>query len=587
MAPLTPAEPPGNVQLTDDQIAQLRRAGAERAVAAGEVLFRPGDESYDFIAVLEGEVEIVGGTADEPMVLAAFGPRGFLGELNMLTDQRVYLTARVRTAGRVLVVPRHELRHMLAGGVELADVILSAFIARRRRLRDGEGAGSLTILGSRYSPRTLALRGLLVRSGVPHRWIDLEDEDDADVLLARYGVRAAETPVVTTSTRVLRNPTPGELADELGLAYHPVPGYSADLLVVGAGPAGLAASVYGASEGLRTVTLDAVAVGGQASTSSRIENYLGFPQGLSGLELTNRATLQAQRFGARIGNPCPVVRLRSEPGWHVATLADGSEVPARAVVVATGAEYRRPGVERWADFEGGGIYYAATETEGRLVGGERVAVVGGGNSAGQAAVFLAGKGCDVHVLIRGDGLGSSMSRYLVDRIDDHPHITVEPRTEVRALHGDGGWPASRSRGRTGAPGSSWPRCSASSAPSLPRPGSTAAWPPTPRASSAPTATWAPATWARPGRPWAGRRSRSRPACPACSPPATCGPGASSGWRRRWARARRPCGRCTSTWRRCTSTWRRCAERPPAGVPGHRGAGGPGRQARSACARRWR
>ena len=424
-------------ELTDDQLDVLRRHGTERDVAAGDVLFRPGDSAYDFIVVLSGAVDIVGGTPDAPVVVVSHGPRRFIGEFNMITEQRVFLTARVREAGRILEVPRRELRRVLATEGDLADVIVATFIARRRFLRESEGVGSLRLFGSRFSPRTLALRGFLVRSGVPHHWTDLDDEDDPGVLLARFGTRLADAPVVVTPTAVLRNPTPGELAEHLGLTYHAVPGSTFDLVVVGAGPAGLAASVYGASEGLETVTLEAIAAGGQAGTSSRIENYLGFPQGLSGLDLADRATIQAQRLGARITNPCQVVGLRTEAGWHVVILSDGSQVPARAVILATGAQYRRPAVEGWAAREKNGIYYAATETEGRLCAGEAVAVIGGGNSAGQAALFLAGKGCDVHVLIRGDSLASSMSRYLIDRIDADPRITVEHRTEVRQLHGSG------------------------------------------------------------------------------------------------------------------------------------------------------
>jgi thioredoxin reductase (NADPH) len=422
-------------ELTDDHLDVLRRHGIERDVAAGDVLFRPGDSAYDFIVVLSGAVDIEGGTADDPVVVISHGPRRFIGEFNMITEQRVFLTARVREAGRILEVPRPELRRVLATEGDLADVIVATFIARRRSLRESEGMGSLRLFGSRFSSGTMALRGFLVRSGVPHHWTDLDDEDDPGVLLARFGTRLGDAPVVVTPTAVLRRPTPGELAEHLGLTYHAVPGSSFDLVVVGAGPAGLAASVYGASEGLDTVTLEAIAVGGQAGTSSRIENYLGFPQGLSGLDLADRATIQAQRLGARITNPCQVVGMKTEAGWHVVLLSDGSQVPARAVILATGAEYRRPAVEGWAARETDGIYYAATETEGRMCAGEPVAVVGGGNSAGQAALFLAGKGCDTHVLIRGDSLGSSMSRYLIDRIDADPRITVEARTEVRALHG--------------------------------------------------------------------------------------------------------------------------------------------------------
>jgi thioredoxin reductase (NADPH) len=428
--------PPVADELTDDQIAILRRYGAEREVAAGDVLFRPGDATYDLVVVLEGAVDVIGGTRDQPVVAVSQGPRRFIGEFGILTGQRAYMTARVREPGRVLQVPPTELRHILDSEGDVADLLLGAFIARRKFLRrEGTPAG-IELLGSQFTPETMALRGFLVRSGIPHRWVDLDQADDPDVLLASVGARPVDVPLVVTPTATLRRPTPGQLAEHLGLTYRGVPGSTFDLVVVGAGPAGLAASVYGASEGLETVTLEMVAIGGQAGTSSRIENYLGFPQGLSGWDLADRAAFQAQRFGARLTNPCQAVRLQTDGGWHVVELADGSQVPTRAVILATGAEYRRPEVERWAELESSGIYYAATETEGRMCAGSRVAVLGGGNSAGQAALFLAGKGCDVQVLIRSGDLSASMSRYLVDRIHGNQNISVEPHTEVRTLHGD-------------------------------------------------------------------------------------------------------------------------------------------------------
>jgi thioredoxin reductase (NADPH) len=429
-------DPPDATDLTDDQLDRLRRFGAERTTSVGDVLYRAGDESYDFFAVLEGRVDVRLDMGGQRTLVASHGPRRFLGELSMLTDQRVYLTAEVVEAGRVLVVPRPELRRVFAAEPDLSDLVLRTFMARRLMLRRGEGARSLQLVGSRFSPRTTALRGFLVRAEVPHRFVDLEDEAEADALLEGFGVSPADTPVVLTPTAVLRNPEPGELAEHLGLTFRGVPGHTFDLVVVGAGPAGLAAAVYGASEGLDTVVLEATSVGGQAGTSSRIENYLGFPNGIPGQELSSLAGVQALKFGARVTQPCPVVGFKPSATWHIVQLADGSEVPARAVVVATGAEYRRPGVEGWERFEGAGIYYAATESEGQLCAGARVAVLGGGNSAGQAALFLASKRCEVRVVLRGDDLGRSMSRYLVDRIQADARITVEHRTEIRGLHGD-------------------------------------------------------------------------------------------------------------------------------------------------------
>ena len=429
-------DPAASTELTDDQIGRLRRFGEERPLPAEAVLFRPGDETYDFYVVLEGRVEIRLDIGAEHAVVASHGPRRFLGELSMLTGQRVYLLAEVVEPGRALVVPQRALRQVFAAEPELSDVVLRTFMARRQILQGGEGARSLQLVGSRFSPRTTALRGFLVRAGVPHHFVDVEDVDEADAILACFALSASDTPVVVTPTAVLRRPEPGELADHLGLTFHAVPGPTFDLVVVGAGPAGLAAAVYGASEGLDTVGLEGSNVGGQAGTSSRIENYLGFPNGVSGLDLSSRATLQAQKFGARITQPCPVAGFRSAAGWHVVELADGSEVPARAVVVASGAEYRRPGVSGWERLERAGIYYAATETEANLCNGARVAVLGGGNSAGQAALYLAAKGCEVHVVLRSGDLGKSMSRYLVDRIEADGRITVQHRTEIRSVHGD-------------------------------------------------------------------------------------------------------------------------------------------------------
>ena len=437
-APDPPAapDPAAATELTDAQLERLRRFGTERRAEVGEVLFRAGDASYDFYVVLEGQVDIHLDIGAEHSIVASHGARRFLGELSMLTEQRVYLTAVVVEPSRLLVVPRADMRRVFAAEPELSDIVLRAFMARRESLQVGEGARSLQLVGSRFSPRTTALRGFLVRAEVPHHFVDIEDVAEADALVASVALTSDETPVVLTPTELLRDPTPGELADHLGLTYHAVPGHTFDLVVVGAGPAGLAAAVYGASEGLDTVVLEATDVGGQAGTSSRIENYVGFPSGISGQELSSRASVQARKFGARITNPCPVVGFTPASGWHVVELADGSQVPTRALVVATGAEYRRPGVEGWEQLEGAGIYYAATESEGQLCAGTRVAVLGGGNSAGQAALFLATKGCEVHVVLRSDDLGTSMSRYLVDRIEADERITVQRGTEVRAVHGD-------------------------------------------------------------------------------------------------------------------------------------------------------
>ena len=417
-------------------LALLAPFGTERDTAVGEVLYQADEPATDFIVVLAGEVEVVRPDEAGEVLVVVHGPGKFLGELNVLTGQSPYLTARMRTPGRVLVIPQPAFHRLMSSEPDVADVIFNALSARRAYLGSGEAARALRIVGSRYSPEAMALRGYATRSHVAHTWIDVEDVDDPGALLARMGVGMDDLPVVSTSTALLRRATPGELGEHLGLTFHAQPGYLFDLLVVGTGPAGLAASVYGASEGLDTVSVDCVAIGGQAGSSSRIENYVGFPNGISGDELASRAAIQAQRLGARLNAPCRAVSLRPEHGFHVITLADGSEIPTRAVIIASGARYRRLDVEGLARFEGAGVYYAATDLEARVCGGQDVVVVGGGNSAGQAAIYLAQQGSRVRIAIRGTDLRKDMSQYLVDRIVAHARIEVMPTTEVRGLGGD-------------------------------------------------------------------------------------------------------------------------------------------------------
>ena len=417
-------------------LAELAPFGEERAVEAGDILFRAGDASYDFMVVLEGEVEIVRPDRESESILATWGAGQFLGELNMLTRQRLFLTGRVRQAGRMLVIPVEEFRRVMAIKPDVADVIFAAFFARRELLRAGEGARAVRIVGSQFSAEAMALRAFAARSRVPHTWVDVEDEDDFDVMLAGMGFRPRDLPVVITPTAVLRHPTPGEFADHLGLTFHPQPGFIFDLVVVGSGPAGLSAAVYGASEGLSTVSLDAVATGGQAGASSRIENYVGFPNGVTGEDLASRAAIQAQRLGAQLNAPCEVAGLHVEDGFQVIVLDDGSEIPCRTVIVASGARYRRLAVDDLERFEGAGVYYAATDLEARTCTNLPVIVVGGGNSAGQAAIYLSQQGSRVSIAIRSDDLAERMSRYLIERIEADPHIEVLTCTEVRALGGD-------------------------------------------------------------------------------------------------------------------------------------------------------
>jgi thioredoxin reductase (NADPH) len=422
--------------LTAAQIQRVHAYGSVRDVDAGEVLIAAGDTATNFFVVLDGEVELLRRSWDDERVIAHDTAGNIIGELSLLTGQYPLLTARVVRPGRVLQIPPDEFRRLLASDNELSGIILAAFVARRLKLRSlPDVAGTLRILGSRFSPDALRLREWVARSRLPHEFVDLENEKDVDVFLAAVGLRTVDTPVVITPTRVIRRATPGALADTLGLTYRRVPGRTFDIVIIGAGPAGLGAAVYAASEGLDTLVLDAVATGGQAGSSARIENYLGFPQGISGEELTSRAAVQAQRFAARINSPCSVAGLRCEEGFHAVVLEDGSEVPTRTVLIATGARYRKLPLPRWESFEGAGIYYAATEIEAAACENKPVIVLGGGNSAGQGALFLADHGAAVSIVVRGNDLAGKMSRYLVDRVEGDPRIAIRTRAVVCGLDG--------------------------------------------------------------------------------------------------------------------------------------------------------
>ncbi|MCU1378567.1 MAG: cyclic nucleotide-binding protein [Acidimicrobiales bacterium] len=423
-------------RLTDQQIETLAQFGHRRPTKAGELLFREGDRTCDFFVILDGKVAIVEGYGGEEQVVSVHGPRRFLGELSLLTGQAVFVTAVVCEPGEVLVVPVERMRSLVAQDPMLGDVILRAYLLRRSLLIE-LGTG-LRIVGSRFSPDTRRLREFAARNRLPHRFMDLEEDKRAETLLRRLGVGPDETPIVIwRGEQVLRNPSTAELAGMLGLRLPTPDSAVRDFIVVGAGPAGLAAAVYAASEGLTTVVFDAVATGGQAAMSPRIENYLGFPSGISGAELAERAVIQAEKFGARIAVPAAVVALEHHDGHDAVRLDDGSVVSGLAVLIATGARYRKLDVPRLEDFEGVSVYYAATPVEARICVGGPVIVVGGGNSAGQAALFLAQQAARVHLLIRGDDLDVDMSRYLVDQIDRHPRVEVLRHTEVRELVGDG------------------------------------------------------------------------------------------------------------------------------------------------------
>jgi thioredoxin reductase (NADPH) len=337
--------------------------------------------------------------------------------------------------GEVIVVPRDSLRRLIATDPGLGDTILVALMARRAVLLSGASA-STRIIGSRFCPECLQLREFVTRSGIPYEWLDPDSDPAVEALLEQFGIDPDELPVVITSGSVLRRPTPGSLAEYLGLTVQALPDRCFDLVVVGGGPAGLAASVYGASEGLRTLGVEKFAVGGQAGSSSRIENYLGFPTGISGGELTRKAMIQAEKFGASLTAPCEATSLREEAGHLILGLSDGTELAARAVIVASGARYRRLAVDRLDEFEGTCVFYAATEMERRQCGAAPVIIVGGGNSAGQAAMFLSDTCSAVTIVIRAADLGKSMSRYLVDRIETHPRISVRTEAQITGLVGN-------------------------------------------------------------------------------------------------------------------------------------------------------
>ncbi|HET7445359.1 MAG TPA: FAD-dependent oxidoreductase [Solirubrobacterales bacterium] len=421
-------------RLTEAQRDRLRALGEVRAISPGDVLFRDGDDSYDFFIVESGAVAIVQGYEQEDRVLALFGEHQFLGELGLLTGARVYLSAVVRDGGEVIQVPAQRLRELLAQDEELSNVVLPAYLARRARLID-IGAG-VHLIGSRFSPDSRRIRDFLGRNRVPYQWTDLEEDDEIDALLRAIAVEPAETPVLIGTGDVLKNPSNAELASALGLGAAGAPPALCDLVIVGGGPAGLAAAVYGASEGLDTQAIDSTAFGGQASTSSRIENYLGFPSGISGGELAARALLQAKKFGARMAMPARAAMLSRNDGHYRVELEDGEVVNGRTLIVATGAQYRKPNVPDLERFEGLGVYYAATLVEAQMCSGDPVMIVGGGNSAGQAAIYMSQHASSCRLLIRGGDLGKSMSRYLVDEIERRDGIEVMTHSEIVELRGE-------------------------------------------------------------------------------------------------------------------------------------------------------
>jgi thioredoxin reductase (NADPH) len=421
-------------RLGKELLSVLEAAGERRPLRTGEVLFRAGDPSSDFFVVLHGGVAVVDGFGSPgERVIGVHGAQRFVGELNLVTGQPAFLTAVVQEAGEAIVLTREQLRAVVSANQQLGDVIVNAFLARRALLI-GLGSG-MRLIGSHLSPDSRRLREFLTRNRIPHSFLDVETDSQADELLQWLSVAPRDTPLLLRGSLALRNPSNSEVAEALNLRTATASEQLSDLVVIGAGPAGLGTAVYGASEGLSTVLVDSVALGGQASTSSRIENYLGFPAGISGSDLAERAAVQASRFGARSAVPETASALSFEDGHHVVELGGGERLRARTVVLATGATYRRLDVSNLAEFEGAGVYYAATQVEAQMCSGNPVVVVGGANSAGQAAVFLAHHVSRVDLVVRGGDLGARMSRYLVDQVEASPRIAVNLRSEVRELHG--------------------------------------------------------------------------------------------------------------------------------------------------------
>jgi thioredoxin reductase (NADPH) len=423
-------------RLTEPQIARVVALGQRRAVSAGELLFDQGDVNAPFFVVLSGSVEILRPIDGREELITLHEAGHFSGEINLLSGRSSQLRGRVRDAGELVVLDRDGFRKLVQRDAELSEIIMRAFILRRMSLIASH-QGDTLLIGSRHSAGTLHLKEFLTRNGHPYSYVDVEVDPDVQALLDRFHVGVKDVPItICRGKDVLRNPTVEELAACLGLSIAIDPAVVRDVAVIGAGPAGLAAAVYAASEGLNVVVLEGNAPGGQAGSSSRIENYLGFPTGISGQALAGRARTQAEKFGAEIAIARTAVGVRCETRPYQVVLAGGDTVRAKCVLIASGAEYRKPQLEGRERFEGIGIYYGATFVEAQLCGEDEVIVVGGANSAGQAAAYLSQTAARVYMLVRGQGLSDTMSRYLIDRINDNPKIELRTRTVLDNLTGD-------------------------------------------------------------------------------------------------------------------------------------------------------
>ena len=423
--------------LTPAQLGRIAAHGRRRRVEAGEVLVQAGEQTARLFVVVAGRIDVVRPSAAGEEVVVAFGPGMFTGEVTMLSGRPGLAQIRAGAAGEVIEVGRDELLALIQSDGELSEILMRAFILRRVELI-ARGISDVVVLGSAHCQGTLRIRAFLTRNGHPHTMLDLDRHAGVQELLDRFHVSAADVPVVITCGEVvLRNPSNQQIADALGFNDAIDQTQVRDLVIVGAGPSGLAAAVYGASEGLDVLVVESTAPGGQAGSSSRIENYLGFPMGISGQELAGRAYTQAEKFGAQVIIGKGATRLACDRKPYALELGDGQRLPARSVIIASGAEYRRLPIDNLPQFEGAGVYYAATFMEAQLCAGEEVIVVGAGNSAGQAAVFLAQAARRVHMLIRSGGLADTMSRYLIRRIEEHPAIVRHVQTEIVTLEGNG------------------------------------------------------------------------------------------------------------------------------------------------------
>jgi thioredoxin reductase (NADPH) len=420
-------------KLTPAQISRIATHGHVHSVQSGEVLIEQGDTSVPFFVINTGEVEIVRPFGAYETLVTVHASGEFTGEVNVLSGRRSLVRARATKPGEVIELDHQQILGLVQTDAELSDILMRAFILRRVELI-AAGVGDIVLVGSTYSAGTLRIKEFLMRNGHPYSYIDLERDPDVQNLLDSFQISAGEIPVlICRGQLVLRNPSNQQIADCLGFNESVDQTHVRDLVVIGAGPSGLAAAVYGASEGLDVLVLETSSPGGQAGSSSRIENYLGFPTGISGQDLAGRAYIQAQKFGAHM-LIAKATRVICDRKPYIIELENGARISTRTVVIATGAQYRKLPLENLSRFEGAGVYYGATFVEAQLCGGDEV--IGGGNSAGQAAVFLAQTTKRVHMLVRSTGLAASMSRYLIRRIENSPTIILRPQTEIVAVKGD-------------------------------------------------------------------------------------------------------------------------------------------------------